>query len=55
MRLYKFRDTDALQNGIESLLAARVVVPGVCTVMHNHALSFPGIVKDHEHLTFTKP
>ena len=54
MRPYKFRDTDALQNVTESLLAARVVSPGVYVVMHNHVLRFPGVVKDRENLTFTK-
>ena len=54
MRPYKFRDTDALQNVTESLLAARVVSPGVYVVMHNQVLRFPGVVKDRENLTFTK-
>jgi len=51
---YKFRDTDALQNVTESLLAARLVSPGVYIVMHNRVLRFPGVVKDRENLTFTK-
>ena len=54
MRPYKFRDTDALQNVTESLLAARLVPPGVYVVMHNRVLRFPGVVKDRENLTFTK-
>lgn len=54
MRPYKFRDTDALQNVTESLLAAHLVSPGVYVVMHNHVLRFPGVVKDRENLTFTK-
>ena len=54
MRPYKFRDTDALQNVTESLLAARLVPPGVYVVMHNRVLRFPGVVKDREKLTFTK-
>ncbi len=54
MRPYEFRDTDALQNVIESLLAARLVSPGVYVVMHNRVLRFPGVVKDRENLTFTK-
>ena len=54
MRPYKFRDTDALQNVTESLLAARIVPPGVYVVMHNRVLRFPGVVKDRENLTFTK-
>ena len=52
MRPYEFRDTDALQNVTESLLAARLVSPGVYVVMHNRVLRFPGVVKDRENLTF---
>ena len=55
MRPYEFRDTDALQNVTESLLAARLVPPGVYAVMHNRVLRFPGVSKDRENLTFTKP
>ena len=54
MRPYEFRDSDALQNVTESLLAARVLSPGVYVVMHNRVLAFPGIVKDRENLTFSK-
>ena len=54
MRPYKFRDTDALQNVTESLLAARLVSPGVYVVMHNRVLRFPGVIKDRENLTFVK-
>ena len=54
MRPYEFRDTDALQNVIESLLAARLVTAGVYVSMHNRVLAFPGVVKDRLHLTFTK-
>jgi len=52
MRPYEFRDSDALQNVTESLLAARLVAPGVYVVMHNRVLRFPGVVKDRENLTF---
>jgi len=54
MRPYKFRKSDALQNVTESLLAARLVSPGVYVVMHNRVLRFPGVVKDRESLTFVK-
>jgi len=54
MRSYKFRNPDVLQNVTESLLAARLVSPGVYVVMHNRVLHFPGVVKDLESLTFTK-
>ena len=54
MRPYEFRDTDALQNVTEVLLAARLVSPGVYVVMHNRVLRFPGVTKDVEKLTFTQ-
>lgn len=54
MRPYEFRDTDAVQNVTESLLAARLVPAGVYLVMHNRVLRFPGVVKDYENLTFVK-
>ena len=52
MRPYEFRDSDALQNVTEALLAARLVEPGVYVVMHNRVLRFPGVVKDRKSLTF---
>ena len=53
MRPYEFRDSDALQNVTEALLAARLVAPGVYVAMHNRVLPFPGVVKDREALEFT--
>jgi L-asparaginase len=55
MRPYEFRDTDALQNLTEALLAARLVGPGVYVALHNRVLRFPGVVKDRDRLTFTRP
>ena len=52
MRPYEFRDTDALQNVTESLLAARLVEPGVYALMHNRVLRFPGVRKNRERQTF---
>jgi L-asparaginase len=52
MRPYEFRDSDALQNVTEALLAARLLGPGVYTVMHNRVLKFPGVVKDQQRLEF---
>lgn len=54
MRPYEFRDSDALQNVTEALLAARLAGPGVYVVMHNRLLQFPGVVKDRATLTFVK-
>lgn len=52
MRPYELRDTDALQNLTEALLAVRLLQPGVYVAMHNRVLSFPGIVKDYTAGTF---
>ncbi len=52
MRPYEFRDTDALQNVTEALLAARLLDRGVYVVMHNRVLPFPGVLKDRQALTF---
>ena len=54
MRPYELRTTDALQNLTEALLAVQIVSPGVYVVMHNSVLRFPGVVKDHERMTFRK-
>lgn len=48
MRPYEFRDSDALQNVTESLMAARLLPPGVYAVLHNRVLEFPGVVKDRK-------
>jgi len=55
MRPYEFRDTDAIQNVTEALLAARLVEPGIYAVMHNRVLRFPGVVKNRDALTFERP
>jgi L-asparaginase len=54
MRPYEFRDSDALQNVTESLIAARVLDPGVYVVMHGRALAFPGVIKDRVQRTFRR-
>jgi L-asparaginase len=52
MRPYELRDTDALQNLVEALLAVRLVDPGVYVAMHNRLLRFPGVTKDRQAGTF---
>jgi L-asparaginase len=52
MRPYELRDTDAVQNLTEALLAVRLLSPGVFVVMHNKVLRFPGVSKDYEEGTF---
>ena len=54
MRPYEFRDTDALQNVTEALLAARLLEPGVYVAMHNRVLKFPGVKKDRQARTFVR-
>ncbi len=54
MRPYEFRDTDALQNVTESLLAARLLSPGIYLVMHGRALQFPGVTKNRALRTFVR-
>jgi L-asparaginase len=52
MRPYEFRDTDAVQNVTEALLAARLLTPGVYVALHNRVLPFPGVYKDRQSRTF---
>lgn len=54
MRPYVMRNTDALQNVTEALLAVQVVAPGVYVAMHNQVLQFPGVVKDTARGTFVR-
>lgn len=54
MRPYVMRNTDALQNLTESLLAVQVLPAGVYVAMHNQVLQFPGVTKDVERGTFVK-
>ncbi len=52
MRPYVLRNTDALQNLTEALVAAQFLAPGVWAVMHNQVLRFPGVTKDRQRGTF---
>ena len=54
MRPFELRDTDALQNLTEALLAVRLLDTGVYVAIHNRVLAFPGVVKDHGVGTFVK-
>jgi L-asparaginase len=55
MRPYELRNTDAIQNLTEALLAAQLLPAGVYVVMHAQVLQFPGVVKDRAAGTFVKP
>lgn len=52
MRPYLLRNTDALQNLTEALLAVQLCGPGVYVAIHNRVLAFPGVVKDYDEMTF---
>ena len=54
MRPFQLRNTDALQNLTEALLAVQVLDPGVYVAMHNRVLRFPGVVKDTQLGTFRR-
>lgn len=54
MRPFMMRNTDAIQNITEALLAVQLLSPGVHVVMHNKVLTFPGIRKNRETMTFEK-
>ena len=54
MRPYLFRNTDALQNVTEALLAAQLLDAGIYVAMHNKVLAFPGVEKDIANGTFKK-
>lgn len=54
MRPYLLRNTDALQNLTEALLAVQLSAPGVYVAMHNRVLRFPGVVKDPARGTFVR-
>lgn len=54
MRPYVMRNTDALQNLTESLLAVQILAPGVWVALHNKVLQFPGVVKDRVLGTFVR-
>ena len=54
MRPYLLRNTDAMQNLTEALIAVQILPPGVYAVMHNKVLAFPGVVKDYESGTFRR-
>ncbi|MGE3171178.1 MAG: asparaginase domain-containing protein [Planctomycetota bacterium] len=54
MRPYVMRNTDAMQNLTEALLAVQLLRPGVYVAMHNKVLQFPGVVKDKDRGTFVR-
>jgi len=54
MRPFELRNTDAMQNLTEALLAVQILTPGVYVAMHNRVLAFPGVEKDRVEGTFIR-
>lgn len=54
MRPWIMKNTDALQNLVESFIAVQLLAPGVYVAMHNRVLQFPGVMKDKKSLRFVK-
>lgn len=54
MRPFELRNTDALQNLTEALLAVQLATPGVYVAMHNQVLRFPGVIKDTKAQRFVR-
>jgi len=52
MRPYALRNTDALQNLVEALLAVQLAAPGVYAALHNQLHRFPSVLKDRASGTF---
>ena len=54
MRPWIMRNTDALQNLVEAILAAQLLSPGVYVSMHSQVLAFPGVTKDAANKRFQR-
>lgn len=54
MRPYMLRNTDALQNLTEALIAVQILDPGVWVAIHNQVLRFPGVTKNRKRGTFER-
>ena len=54
MRPYELRQSDAVQNMTEALIAVQLLSGGVWCVLHNKAMRFPGVRKDRDRLTLVR-
>lgn len=54
MRPYELRQSDAVQNMTEALIAVQLLAGGVWCVLHNKAIRFPGVRKDRDRLTLVR-
>ena len=48
------RNTDALQNLVESFAVVQLLQPGVYVAMQNRVLQFPGVLKDTKQMCFVQ-
>ena len=51
---YVVQGSDGGQNMTESLIAARLLAPGIYVVVHNRVLPVPGVCKDQDSQTFVQ-
>ena len=54
MRPWIMKNTDAMQNIVESFAVVQLLQGGVYVAMQNRVLQFPGVIKDTEKLRFVK-
>jgi L-asparaginase len=54
MRPWIMKNTDALQNLVESFIAVQLLAPGVYVAMDDRVLQFPVVMKDKKSLRFVK-
>ncbi|MBL8744726.1 MAG: asparaginase [Phycisphaerae bacterium] len=54
MRPFEMKQSDAIQNLTEAILAASLVSPGVYVAAHGRVLMFPGVTKDRDRGTFVE-
>ena len=54
MRPWIMKNTDALQNIVESFAVVQILQPGVYVAMQNRLLQFTGVIKEKEQMRFLK-
>ena len=52
MKPLGFKDSDAIQNVTEAIMAAKILKPGFYICFHNHIFDVPNVTKDKEKRTF---
>ena len=54
MRPWIMKNTDALQNIVESFAVVQLLPKGAYIAMHNRVLTFPNVKKDNQQMTFVE-